>query len=414
MPRTPHRAESFPVTPAPLAWLLAVLLGAAGCGGAGTVADSPAGGDGGGGGGGGGVRPPPVAETDLDAFVRERMEAAEAPGAALAVVADGRLAWAEGFGWADPEARRPATATSIFQVASVSKTVVAIALLQAIEDGRLSLDDEAQRHLPFPLRHPARPTSAITVRMLATHTSGLADNWDTLEPLYRYGEDSPIALGAFLQDYLAPGGRYYDADDNFTSETPGTTSEYSNIGAALLAHLVERATGVPFDEHCRRRVFEPLGMTDSHWSVEVVPEERSAWPYTRDGSGWSTDGFTGVPDYPDGQLCTTAPDLARLLGVILSDGAPGGVRILSPASVALLQRRLVPSIDPVQGVLWYWDEIDGRAVIGHEGGEVGISTAVWADPATGDGVVVLLNGASEEEDSDPVREIAERLFADAR
>ncbi len=156
--------------------------------------------------------------------------------------------------------------------------------MHLVETGELTLDDPVGDHLDFEVDHPTDPT-AITARMLMTHTAGIADNWGAMGAVIVDG-DSPIALGDFLADYLVPGGEWYSASDNFVQDGVLSARQYSNIGAALAGYLVEAVSGVPFSSYCESHIFEPLGMTDTGWHLADLDEDILAVPYDWSGEDW--------------------------------------------------------------------------------------------------------------------------------
>jgi CubicO group peptidase (beta-lactamase class C family) len=115
--------------------------------------------------------------------------------------------------------------------------------------------------------NPAFPDAPITLRQLATHTSGISDRWEVYERAYLYDGAAPEPLEAFLRGYFVSGGADY-SKDNFVAAAPGTHREYSNIGAALAGHIVERAMGERLDAITQRDVFDPLGMRNTHWTID--------------------------------------------------------------------------------------------------------------------------------------------------
>ena len=240
---------------------------------------------------------------DLDGYVRSEMAAGRLPGVALGVVRADGSTWFRTYGLANIAHDRRVQRDTSFMLASISKTIVSVAVMQAVEDGSLDLDADVQDVAGFPVRNPEFPDDPITLRMLLTHTSTISDNWDVLLGLYVDG-DSPIALGDFLRDYIEPGGRYYDAERNFVSSHPGDRYRYCNVGVSLAAYLIETVSGYTFDTWCERRIFTPLEMADTGWRLRRLPMRQVAMPY-----GWSNrlDRYTayghyGYPDYPDGQL----------------------------------------------------------------------------------------------------------------
>ena len=123
-----------------------------------------------------------------------------------------------------------------------------------------ALNDTVNEYLPFNINHPDYPEVPITFKMLLSHTSGIKDNWNFM-PFY--DGDSPLELSYYLNQYLTPGGEFYDNDLNFTDYIPGTSFSYSNIGAALIGLLVEEISGQPFNEYSTENIFEPLEMDDA-------------------------------------------------------------------------------------------------------------------------------------------------------
>ena len=362
------------------------------------------------------VRPRPAAAgpEHLAAYIRDRMSAGRLPGLAATVLRDGEPVWTHVEGWADVDARQPVVPDTIFMLASVSKTVVATAVMQAVEDGLLDLDADVNDVLPFDVRLPAYPNRRITGRQLLTHTSGLRDRWATLIPLYVRG-DSTIGLGEFLEGYLVPGGTWFH-EGNAYPFPPNHAYRYCNVAVSLAAYLVEAASGTPFETWCRDRIFAPLGMADTGWRLADVRASQVAVP-TR----WSKETGTfegrhqyGYPDYPDGELRTTAPRLARHLAMVIGGGAADGTRVLRRDTVREMLRRQVPSISPGQGIVWYRVQKQGHDLIGHDGGDSGVATMCFFEPDTGTGVILLANGNWRLSGGRwPLQQISTRLFDEA-
>ena len=324
--------------------------------------------------------------------VRGLMAAGRLPGLSAGIVRGGDVVWTDAWGMANIEHGKRVTPDTLFMLASVSKTVVATAVLQAIEDGLFELDTPVNRVLPFAVRNPVHPDEPITVRQLLTHTSSIRDNWTLLIDSYVRG-DAEMALGTFLRRYLAPTGADL-SPNNYYAFGPGRSYRYANVGVALAAYVVEAASGIAFDTWCERRIFTPLGMDRAGWHLDGLPRKEIAMPY-----GWSGEkneyvafGQYGYPDYPDGALRTTAPQLARHLGMVMGNGAWKGRRLLSEATVRELRRDRVPELEPGQGLIWWEFHRDGRTLVGHDGGDDGVATVCFFDPADDVGVVALANG----------------------
>lgn len=193
---------------------------------------------------------------DADSWFAETVATSGIVGLSACVVSGDRVVWKDGFGKADMEQNIPVTTETVFMMASCSKLFTSCALLKLYESGHFDLDGDVNRFLPFPVRNPAFPDSAITFRMLITHTSSIADRQEVITSLYGTGE-SDMPLDVFLTNYFRPDGDYYDAL-NFHGFIPGTRTEYSNVGYALIGYLAERISQEPFPDFCREALFAPL------------------------------------------------------------------------------------------------------------------------------------------------------------
>jgi CubicO group peptidase (beta-lactamase class C family) len=285
--------------------------------------------------------------------------------------------------------------------------------MQAVEDGLVDLDADVDEVLPFSVRNPTFPDAAITARMLLAHTSSIRDNWDVLTGIYARG-DSPVPLGEFLEGYLVPGGRHYDAERNFLSSAPGTAYAYGNEGAALAAYLVEAASGTPFDGWCEDRIFAPLGMHETSWHLGGLDRGDVAMPYRWANGRYRAYGHYGYPDYPDGALRTSARQLARFLLAFIGDGELDGVRILQSSSVEEIRRRQFADVVPGQGLIWYVLHRSGERLFGHNGGDSGVATQMYYRPDDGTGVITLANGNWRRSGAAwPLSQIMDRLFEES-
>ncbi len=240
--------------------------------------------------------------------------AGNVPGASVLVMHDGRPVVRRGFGRADLEAGAAATPSTNYRLASVSKQFTAASILLLAQDGALSVDDPLSRWLPS--LPPA--TRGITLRHLLTHTSGLVDYEDLM------GDDWQGQIrDAGVLELLEREDRLYFP--------PGSDYRYSNGAYALLALIVEKASGLAYPEFLRQRIFEPLGMHDSIAYVAGGPDvPHRAWGYSADGEGWKrTDQSTTSAVLGDGGIYSSIDDLARWDAAMYDD------RLLSDASRAL-------------------------------------------------------------------------------
>ncbi len=326
---------------------------------------------------------------ELEELIQNEMKQQHIVGLTAAIVKNEKLVWTKGFGLANKEKKLKVVDSTPFLIASVSKAVTSVALMTLYDRGLIALDDPINTYLPFAINHPRYPNSSITFRMLLAHTSGISDEgYDDLD-LYAYGKDSSIALKTFIRDYFTPEGRYYDADRSFTGDRPGTSSSYSNMGFALLGYLVEVIAKTPFDQYCKNVIFKPLQMNRTAWFLRELPLKEIAMPYSRKGKPY---GHYTFPDYPNGQLRTTATDLSHFLSMFIQYGTYKGHEILKRATVELMRRVSFPKVDPEMGLGWFYQAFNRKRFFGHNGGEQGVTSNMFFNPKTGVGGIVISTG----------------------
>lgn len=220
------------------------------------------------------------------------------PGVAVAVLKEGEVVFKQGYGMANLEYGIPVTPSTIFHVASVSKQFTTFAVVLLAQEGKLSLDDDVREYVQ---EVPAfGPT--ITIRHLIHHTSGLRDQWDLLS-LSHWRMDDVITQ----DDILRLVSRQKDL--NFE---PGSRYMYCNTGYTLLAVIVERVSKKSLDEYCQENIFQPLGMTNTHFhdDHEHIVKNR-AYSYSRKGAGGYQKAVLSFAVAGATSLFTTVEDLLR-------------------------------------------------------------------------------------------------------
>lgn len=245
----------------------------------------------------------PMPQAEIDRLM-QRYDG-NVPGASLLVIQDGVAVVRRGYGRSDLEAGTEAGPATDYRLASVSKQFTAAAVLLLAEDGRLSIDDRARKWLPeLP---PA--AEAVTLRHLLTHTSGLVDYEDLM------GDDWQGQIrDAGVLELLAKEDRLYFP--------PGSAYRYSNSAYALLALVVERASGMAYPDFLQQRIFAPLGMHDTLAYVAGGREPpHRAWGYSQaDDGGWRrTDQSTTSAVLGDGGIYSSIDDLARWDAALYDD-----------------------------------------------------------------------------------------------
>jgi CubicO group peptidase (beta-lactamase class C family) len=344
---------------------------------------------------------------ELDTYIANEVQASQYPGFSVAIVVDDKMVWSKGYGVTNLQTRAPVTADTPFMLASVSKVVTGTALMQLVETGKIDLDADINTYLPFNIQNP-RANGKITLRHLATHTSGLMDNKKTLAASYGVG-DSNITLEEFLKSYFTPTGSRYDAKLNFTNSKPGTQYEYSNIAIGLAAYLLERQTGGRFDQYTNEHIFKPLGMNNTHWFLHDFKDPNSiAFPYD---SQYPELTHYGYPTYPDGQLRSSANDMAKFLATMMNGGTLGNTQILERKTLSAMLEPQFPDVpkEQAQGLFWTFKK---GGLIGHAGGDPGAGSYLYWNPDTHIGTVVMFNTALTENNTAGVTNILKTIVRD--
>jgi CubicO group peptidase (beta-lactamase class C family) len=357
------------------------------------------------------------ARTDrLHRFLQQKLDACNTPSIAIAVVRGDEIVFADAVGWADREHDLRATPQTPYMLASVSKTITCAGIMALVEDGRLDLDADINGYLPFEVHVPKTPDIPVTMRMLLTHTSAIRDRWQIWgtpwsDPTLYFHGDSTIPLGDFCRSYFEVGGSEYQSQANFYERPPGTKYTYSNLAVALAGYVAEAVSGVDFDEWCLRRVFRPLAMTNSGYRLADVNASSVAMPYSSSPQGFDPIFQYGYPDYPDGEVRTSARHLARWLGAFMNFGEFQGVRVLDRDTVKEIRRNQIPDlVSWQQGLIWFGEGWDGFSTLGHDGGDYGVTTRMFFRPDERVGVVTLTNSYLNQQHWVAFSDIEARMF----
>lgn len=287
-----------------------------------------------------------------------------------------------------------ATDNTRYLVASVSKTITAVAIMKLVEQNLILLDDDINLKLPFSVRNPNYPSVKITYRMLLSHTSSISDEFQENFTLDCYGIDCPMTLAQYFDNVFLSTGQYFSST-NFSNNSPGTTEDYSNLGSALLGYLVERITLTPFDVYCKNNIFTPLGMSKTEWRLANTPISELAIPYSDEIT--NPNPHYTFPDYPNGGLRTNVLDLSNFLRMVIQNGSFNGTQILTTASMSTMKTLQFGSAD--QCLSFYYETISGKRVLGHSGGEKGATAEMYYDTNNNVGVIVFSNEEDAEIDN---------------
>jgi len=317
-----------------------------------------------------------VAITDqfFDSMIKGLMKIGHMSSISAAIVNGNEIKWVKGYGIYNREKGFTSDENTVYLVASISKTITATAIMQLQEKGLLNIDDDVNKYLPFSLRNPNYPDIPITIRMLLSHTSSLNEDPITF---YAYIPGDPEIEGypyPWLKDYLTPNGRIY-IPQVWGDYPPGEKMKYANVGYGILGYVVERVSGMPFEEYCRKNIFEPLQMYNSSFYLSSFDTNRVAVPYTIYRGEYYPFLHYGILVYPAGGLRTTVIDLSHFLMAHMNGGVWNGVRILSERSVEEMHSiQAYSSYGFDYGLGWQIWQKGGGLQIGHTGGLYGVST----------------------------------------
>lgn len=323
-----------------------------------------------------------VAQTDspdLDAIgqaVQAQMDAQNIPGLAIAVVYQGEVIYAEGFGVRSIEDDAPVTPDTLFRIGSTTKPLTALAVLRLVEEGTLDLDTPITAYLP-----DFQASDAITLRHLLSHTAGLNDQADSIVALDPDG----------LRDSVAT----FTADGLFT--TPGTARSYANPGFDLAGAVVEAVSGTPFADHMAEEVFTPLDMnrTTFHSTVAMTYPLTAGHQPALFGLSVVRPNPDNISQYPSGFAFSSVNDLTHLINFLLD----GNERVLAEALRGEMLTnsavRLTSTFDYGLGVTI--DQYRGTTRVGHGGRIDGYGAFLETLPEYDFGVAILSNNIAVDE-----------------
>jgi CubicO group peptidase (beta-lactamase class C family) len=277
-------------------------------------------------------------------------------------------------------------------MASTSKTITAAAVMQLYGEGKFKMNDDINKYLPFRIINPMNPSMVITFGQLLRHRSSIRDNVEYLGPFWSVNKGDPVLpLRQFLEDYLSAGGKNYNAARNFYNEKPDSAYHYSNVGIALIGYLVERIARMPFDQYCKKYIFTPLQMDNTAWFLRDLDSNQVAMPYRYSFSlnQYVKYGFGGYPDYPAGELRTSAEQLANFLIAWTQNGKFKDKQVFKVDAIQLL----TPDDIRLGFYTWFLYGTDqGTILYDHNGNDNGVFTAMLYNPKNKKGEIILVNG----------------------
>lgn len=321
--------------------------------------------------------------------LKERMEHYKVPGISIAVIRNYKVEWARGYGFADVEEKRPVTTQTLFQAASISKSLNAVGVLKLVEQNKLSLDADINTYLKS--WHPSADSGKITIANLLSHTAGL-----TVHGFRGYEmKDTLPAVAQILQ-----GKKPANSPEVKPAFAPGVRFQYSGGGTTISQLIVTEQTGRPYDQYQQQEVLDPMGMTGSFYTQPAPASKRDLLATAYRENGKPVEGKYHVyPEMGAAGLWTNPVDLSKYIieTQLAYDGKSSKV-----LSQAMTKKRLTPYIDKSAGLGVF---IMDNKWFNHNGGNEGFRCVYYGSLEGGNGVVVMVNSDNFDLISEVMRSI---------
>jgi len=349
--------------------------------------------------------------TELDAYLEKLVNSGTPQGLSMVIVKNDSIVYRKGFGWADGPRKIQATPQTVYHWWSITKIPTAMAILQLQEQGKLKLDDPVSKYLPFfKVKYPSDKSTAITLRQLLNHSSGIPDaNALSFTKWIHHDGEPPVDQTAFIEKVFP---KYATLEFE-----PGENTAYTNIGYMLLGAIIEKVSRQSYRDYIRHHILEPLKMTqtDFVYTSDMEPYEAagshpafnlmSPLLYTMIGSYiretskkkiWMNRVYTDQE--PSSALIGSTMDAAHLVRAYLNKGILDGHRILSEKSIGLMTNDShVAKADDGgsyffrQGIGWQVFKEKSGYKLEHNGGGPGFFTKMQIYPSDNLGLIMFCN-----------------------
>ncbi|WP_165748297.1 serine hydrolase domain-containing protein [Cellulophaga sp. Z1A5H] len=329
-------------------------------------------------------------------------------GFSVSVVDDNGLVYDKGFGFTDIDQKNPYTSNTIQNIGSISKTLIGISLLKAQELGKLDLNDPINKYLPFKIVNPNYPDNPILIKHLAYHTSSIIDldeiygksyvlkksEHEENEGVFDYFNkpETKISLLEYIENSLTVNGKWY-TKDIFSNTKPGEKREYSNIAAALCAQIIASATGQDYQSFTKVNILKPLKMSSSGWSSKDIDTTRRSKLFANKEMMIAD---YSLITYADGGFITSSKDLGLFLSELIKGYNGKGALLTKQSYDKLFEKQKISEkeTDGEFGIFMeFRDEFLGveEKIIGHNGSDPGVMTAMYFSPKTETGKILIIN-----------------------
>jgi CubicO group peptidase (beta-lactamase class C family) len=329
--------------------------------------------------------------SNAESCIQSMMQENKIVGLSVAVVKKNRIIYTHSFGYKDLETKTPLTDDCIFRIASISKSFSATSIMQLVEAGKVSLDDDMSQLAGFTVRNPAYPETVITLRMVLSHRSSINDS-----------------QGYFTLDAINP-SKNKDWAKCYNAYAPGTDYQYCNLNYNMVGTIIEKLSGERFDVYVRKHILQPMGLYGGY-CVDSLDRNRFASLYEYNGDsarfipspeaynprreqlasyvmGYSTPIFS-----PTGGMKISAHDLAEYMIMHMKLGKNKGKRIISKKHALEMQSKLSEKEGYGMAIMNKDNIIAGKTMRGHTGVAYGLYSAMFWQPSEKFGFVVISNG----------------------
>lgn len=313
--------------------------------------------------------------------LEERMKRHNITGVSIAVVQNNKIDWAKGYGWADVAEKRPVTEKTLFQAASISKSINGVGVMKLVQDGKLDLHTDINQYLkswkfPYDSVSGGRP---ITLSALLSHSAGL-----TIHGFPGYSRGDTIPSVQQILDGQKPANT--EAVRSFIK--PDSSVVYSGGGTTITQLIVTDVTGLPYDEYMQKNVLDPMGMKSSSYKQPPVGIDTSLLATCYKADGAPVKGKYHVyPEQAAAGLWTNPSDLCRYIIETALSYNGKSEKVLTPGFTKL---RLKPVMDGA-GLGVFTSEGDSSSYFSHSGGNEGFTCYYAGDLITGNGMVIMTN-----------------------
>ncbi|HVY76774.1 MAG TPA: serine hydrolase [Puia sp.] len=332
----------------------------------------------------------------IEADIQKAMKEHNIIGVSTAVVKKGKIIYVHSFGLKDVESNTPLSDQDIFRIASISKSFSATSIMQLVEAGKLSLDDDFSKLVGFTVRNPKYPDIPITLKMVLSHRSSINDS-----------------QGYFTFDVINP-AKNPDYAKCYNDYAPGQGYQYCNLNFNMVGAVIERASGERFDNYVKRHILDPLGLYGGY-CVDSLDSRLFVTLYDYDSAtqklvaqpmayaprreeiknyvlGYSTPVFS-----PTGGMKISATGLATYMIMHMNHGEYHGVRIISTKRSKLMQKKISEEEGYGLAITNVTNMIYGQQLTGHTGSAYGLHSAMFFNRKKHYGIVAIINGCDPTE-----------------